>query len=73
MEWKEASIGVRVSFRAGEYKSFSSASQTRATIVGVAAKKGHRGKDTVCMIRLDDGHQIACKVSELELGIMNRT
>jgi hypothetical protein len=68
IEWKEASVGIRVSFRAAEYKAFNSAAQTLATIIGVAAKKGSGGKDTVCMIRLDSGRQITCKVSHLELG-----
>ena len=73
MEWKEASVGIRVSFRAAEYEAFNSAAQTRATIIGVVAKKGRGGKDTVCMIRLDSGRQITCKVSDLELGIFNPT
>ena len=57
MEWKAASVGLIVSFRGGA-----------AVIVGIERKKGHDGQNTVCLIRLDGSHQIACKVSDLELG-----
>jgi len=65
MDWKEASVGVRVSFPVGRFGEAGGTAQSPATITGVGKKKGHDGEDTPCFVRLDDGHQVACRVSWL--------
>jgi hypothetical protein len=62
MDWRQASVGVRVSFPTGRFSAAGGTAQAPATIVGVGQRKGHGGEDAPCYVKLDNGHQVACRV-----------
>ena len=67
MEWKEASVGMRVLFPIGRFGAVSGAQEIPATITGVGKKKGRGGQDTPCFVKLDEGRRVVCRVSWLEV------